>query len=185
MGKGSLVIDDEEKPSIGSITSRILRTSKIPVITIGGKKLRLGFKNILLPLDLTKETRQKVSWAIQFAKLFNAEIQVVSSIWENKDFVVTQINSQMKQVVSFISKQGVKVKGEIIRPKDGDTNLRSILNKYIKEHDEIDLAIIMTQQEDDFTHLFVGSSATSFISESKIPVMSIVPRKLDDIVVGF
>ncbi len=185
MGKGSLIVGGEEQPGIGSITSKILRTSKIPVVTIGGKDLRLGFKNILLPLDLTKETRQKVSWAIQFAKLFNADIQVVSAIWGDKDFVIRQINSQMKQVVSFISKQGVKVKGEIIHPNDGDSNLRRILNKYIKEHQEIDLAIIMTQQEDDFTQLFVGSSATSFIRESKIPVMSIIPRKLDDIIVGF
>lgn len=185
MGKGSVVAEGVEKPSIGSITSRVLRTSKIPVVTIGGTELRLGFKNILLPLDLTKETRQKVSWAIQFAKLFNAEIHVVSTIWDNKEFVTKQINAQLKQVVAFIKKQNIMVKGEIVIPNDGDTNIISIFSKYMQEHKELDLAIIMTQQEDDFTHLFVGSSATSFIRETKIPVMSIVPRKLDDIVVGF
>lgn len=185
MGKGAIIEDGVEKPSIGSITSRILRLSKIPVITIGGGDCTLGFKNILLPLDLTKETRQKVSWAINYAKLFGADIQVVSAIWEETDFVVNQINAQMNQVVSFIKKQNINVKGEIIRPTDGSKNLISILSKYMEEHKEFDLVMIMTQQEDDFTKLFVGSAASSFIRESKIPVMSIVPRKLDDIVVGF
>jgi len=185
MGKGAVIEDGIEKPSIGSITSRILRTSKIPVITIGAGDYTLGFKNILLPLDLTKETRQKVSWAINYAKLFGADIQVVSAIWEEKDFVVKQINSQMNQVVSFIKKQNINVIGKIIRPTDGSNNLINILSKYIEEHKELDLVMIMTQQEDDFTKLFIGSAATSFIRESKIPVMSIIPRKLDDIVVGF
>ncbi len=185
MGKGSIIENGVEKASIGSITSRMLRYSKIPLITIGGCNLRLGFKNILLPLDLSKETRQKVSWAIQFAKLFKAEIHVVSAIWEEKDFVVKQINAQMKQVVKFINKQGIKTKNEIVRPTNNSTNLVHILGDYMNEHKELDLAIIMTQQENEFTHLFVGSSATSFIRESKIPVLSIIPRQLDDIVIGY
>lgn len=185
MGKGAVIENGVEKPSIGSNTSRVLRSSKVPVITIGTGDYTMGFKNILLPLDLTKETRQKVSWAIQYAKLFGASIHVVSAIWEETDFVVSQINAQMKQVLAFVNKQNINVVSEIIRPTDGSSNLINILAKYMEEHIELDLAIIMTQQEDDFTKLFVGSAATSFIRESKIPVMSIIPRKLDDVIVGF
>ncbi len=184
MGKGALIVDGKEMPSIGSITSKVLRTAKIPVVTVSNKYHNKGCSNILLPLDLSKETRQKVSWGIQFARLFNSNIQLVSALFSNNDFEVRQTAAQMKQVVSFIKKQGVNVEGEIIRPKGNEKTFIDVLKSYMQNHKEIDLAIIMTQQEDDFTHLFMGSSANAFIKESKIPVMSIVPRQLDNIIIG-
>ena len=48
----------------------MVRESKHPVITIRGKVHRDGCKTILLPLDLTKETREKVNKAIELAKIF-------------------------------------------------------------------------------------------------------------------
>lgn len=183
MGKGAVYQNGVEVPSIGSNTSRVVKHSKIPVVTVGNSEHSMGCKSIVLPLDLTKETRQKVSWAIQFAKLFNSKIQVVSGIWEEKDFVVKQIKSQMAQVVKFIKQQGIVVSGEIVKPA-GVKGLIPVMMNYIDAHEEVDLAIIMTQQEDDFTEFFMGSAATAFIRQSKIPVLSIVPRQLDNVIIG-
>ena len=55
---------------------------------------------------------------------------------------------------------------------------------YIQEHPELDMAIIMTQQEDEFTEFFLGSSAAAFIRQTQIPVMSIIPRQLDQVIFG-
>ena len=49
---------------IGQNAFKMVRESKHPVITIRGKVHRDGCKTILLPLDLTKETREKVNKAI-------------------------------------------------------------------------------------------------------------------------
>ena len=62
------------KKFIGSNALRVIRESKCPVITIKGKKHRFGCKNILLPLDLTKESREKISKSIEIAKLFTSTI---------------------------------------------------------------------------------------------------------------
>src|SRR5215510_7772712 len=48
------------KRFIGSNALRVIREAPCPVITIKGKKHRPGCKNILLPLDVSKETREKV-----------------------------------------------------------------------------------------------------------------------------
>src|ERR1043165_5393212 len=45
----------------GKNAFKMVRESKHPVITIRGKVHRDGCKTILLPLDLTKETREKVT----------------------------------------------------------------------------------------------------------------------------
>src|ERR1035437_2819300 len=50
--------DGLKKRFIGSNALRVTRESKIPVITIKGKHHRNGCKNSVLPLDLTKETRE-------------------------------------------------------------------------------------------------------------------------------
>jgi len=185
MGKGCIHENDIELPTIGSNTAKVVRHSKIPVITIGNSGHSKGIRNILLPLDLTKETRQKVSWAIKIAKIFNSKITVVSGLWDsNKEFVVTKLNSQMKQVVKFIKEQGIDCTSAIIESKS-DKSLTPIIQRYIDKNDDIDLVIIMTQQENDVTEFFMGSSATSFIREIKLPVLSVIPRDLDTIIVGF
>src|SRR6185295_19184252 len=58
------------KRFIGSNALNVIRDAPCPVITIKGKKHRYGCKLILLPLDLTKETRQKVNKAIDLANHF-------------------------------------------------------------------------------------------------------------------
>ena len=184
MGKGLIYKDGVELPSIGSITSTVVRHAKIPVITIGNHGHSTSIKSILLPLDLTKETRQKVSWSVKIAKVFGAEITLISAIWGNTDNEITKkIELQMKQAVSVITKQGIKCKSTIIESKSDDS-LTPIINRYISNNPEINLAIIMTQQENDITDYFLGSAATEFIRCIKLPVLSIVPRELDRIILG-
>jgi len=185
MGKGALMVHGAEVDGIGSNTSRVLRNSKIPVVTVSNSQHSKGCNHILLPLDLTKETRQKVSWGIQFAKLFDSKIHVISGIWDTEqEYVVNKINAQMKQVVSFIKKQGIEVVSEVIIPEKGSGGIISIISNYVGRHPEIDLTVIMTQQEDDFTEFFIGSEATSFIRGAKCPVLSVIPRKLDNVILG-
>jgi len=184
MGKGSIYENGIELPSIGSITAKVVRHAKIPVITIGNSGHSTSTKSILLPLDLTKETRQKVSWGVKVAKIFDAEIVLFSAIWgSNNKEIKQKIETQMKQAVAVISKQGIKCKSTIIESKS-DNCLTPIINRYIDKNPNLGLAIIMTQQENDFTEFFLGSSATEFIRSVNLPVLSVVPRELDQIVLG-
>ncbi len=184
IGKGSIFENGEEIPSIGSNAAKIVRHSKIPVITIGNSGHSIDIRSILLPLDLSKETRQKVNWALKIAKISKAKINVISILDKdsNKEFII-KVQIQMKQVITFIKKQGVDCSSSIIDSKN-DNDHKAIINRYIESHPNIDLAIIMTQQENDFTEFFVGSSATALIRSIKIPVLSVIPRELETIIWG-
>ncbi|MCK5857325.1 MAG: universal stress protein [Bacteroidales bacterium] len=185
MGKGRMYDEGVERFVIGSVTSRVIRYSKVPVITMGRPCSDNNCRNIMLPLDLTKDTRQKVSWGIQMAKIFGARIKVVSALWDsNKPEVVKPLKAQMKQVENFIREAGVDVDVKMVEASDEAKSLVPIMMKHIEESDDVDLALIMTQQENDFTSFFLGSTATEFIRKSNIPVMSIVPRDIGNIVLG-
>lgn len=165
---------------IGSNALRVVRESKVPVITIKGKHHREGCKNIVLPLDLTKETREKVAKAIEFAKLYSADIRIASVLFTTDEFIVNRLTRQLSQVKSFIEKAGIRCTAEIIKGIKGEESLGQIIIDYSNKV-EGDLLMIMTQQEVDITDLFIGSAAQEIINKSDVPVLSIVPTPKKDL----
>lgn len=164
-----------KKKFIGSNALRVVRESKVPVITIKGKHHRSGCRNIVLPLDLTKETREKVTKAIEFAKLYSgAVIRVVSVLFTTDEFVVNRLTRQLGQVKAFIEKAEVECTAEIVKGIKGEETLAQNIIDYAHRV-EGDLIMIMTQQEVDFTQYFIGSAAQEIINTSDIPVLSIIP----------
>lgn len=165
---------------IGSNALRVVRESTIPVITVQGKNHRNGCKNIVLPLDLSKETREKVSKAIELSKLFHGStIRVVSVLFTTDEFVVNRLTRQLGQVKAFLEKHKIECTAEIIKGTKGEETLAQNILEYASKVDG-DLIMIMTQQEVDFTQYFIGSSAQEIINHSKIPVLSICPMHKKD-----
>lgn len=169
-----------KKRFIGSNALRVARESKIPVITIKGKHHRNGCKNIVLPLDLTKQTREKVGKAIELSRLFNgAAVRVVSVLFTTDEFLVNRLTRQLGQVKAFLEKEGVECTAEIIKSIKSNETLAQNILEYATQVDG-DLIMIMTQQEVDFTKYFIGSAAQEIIHHSTIPVMSITPIERKD-----
>ncbi|MGB3948034.1 MAG: universal stress protein [Bacteroidia bacterium] len=169
-----------KKRFIGSNALRVTRESQIPVITIKGKHHRNGCKNIVLPLDLTKETREKVSKAVELSRLFHgATVRVVSILFTTDEFLVNRLNRQLGQVKAFLEKEEVTCTAKIVNAVKDKGNLAEHVIEYAKQVDG-DLIMIMTQQEVDFTELFIGSAAQEIINQSPIPVFSIRPIKRKD-----
>jgi nucleotide-binding universal stress UspA family protein len=168
-----------KKKFIGSNALRVVRESHKPVITIKGKHHRKGCQNIILPLDLTKETKEKVARAVEFAKRFGSVIRVVSVLMTNDEFVVNRLTRQLDQVKKYIVEQGVDCTAEIVRDTKGRQSLADSVIDYGNKS-KGDLIMIMTQQETDFTDYFIGSSAQEIINESDIPVLSIIPTPKKD-----
>ena len=51
------------KRVIGSNAERVVRSAHCPVITIKGKDHKNGCENIILPLDLEKQTKEKSNFS--------------------------------------------------------------------------------------------------------------------------
>lgn len=161
-----------KKKFIGSNALRVVKQSHTPVITIKGKHHNKGCKTIVLPLDLTKETREKVGKAIEFAKAFGSVIMTVSVMETDDEFVLNHLKRQMNQVTQYIKEHGIQVTGDLVEKKGSVADTILEFSKKVSA----DLLMIMTQQETDFTDLFIGSQAQAIINNSEIPVLSIIPR---------
>jgi nucleotide-binding universal stress UspA family protein len=163
---------------MGTTTSRVVRESKVPVLTFNSNVLLKPFKKILLPLDLTVETKQKVTNAIDLALRFKASIAVVSVLYSTKiEDIRLELQQQLEQVKNFIKEDGIECTAKLIETEGGTKALAQSILRYSNEVNA-DLIMIMTQQETKLVEFFMGSSAQTLIRLSTVPVMSITPKEL-------
>jgi len=160
---------------IGSNAEKVVRLSKCPVITIKGKDHRQGCDNIILPLDLEKETKEKVTYALEYARYWSATIRLVSVVLRDNQEVREKLTKNINQVKNFITKAGVKCTAELIEGEKKQT-LGDFIFEYEKRFDA-DLIMIMTKKEELSLSNNLSVTSRYIINNSEIPVMSIRPKK--------
>ena len=170
MGKNDA--DEGFKRFIGSNTTHVISNSSCPVITIKGKEHNLGVRNIVLPLDLTKKTREKVFNAISFGLHYNSAIWMVSVLTGGISLTRSRIYEKMKRAKSMIEENGVPCNVKLFKRSDVP-NYEMIL-KYALDIDA-DLIMIMTHQESNWRDHYIGKFAHEIINRSDIPVMTMTP----------
>ena len=157
----------------GSNASRVISHAPCPVITIRQEPDHLDYKKILVPLDLTRETGEKLKLSVEFAEVFGGEL-VVMSVLQNEDpEVKKRLNKRLKMAVDYVRKHNVMVSSSLIVSKD---SLSETVTKYGEEIGA-DLIVIMTQQEKAWRESILGTQATRVVNHSNIPVLSIKPSR--------
>jgi len=164
---------------IGSNAEKVVRLSKCPVITIKGKSHRDGCENIILPLDLEKQTKEKVTYALEYARYWDATIRIVSVVLRDNHEVRAKLIKNIKQVEQFILDAGVKCTSEIVEGEKKRT-LGDFVFDYEKKFDA-DMIMIMTKKEELTLSNNISVTARYIINNSDIPVMSIRPKEVKHI----
>ena len=163
------------KKLIGSNAERVVRLAHCPVITIKGKNHRDGCENIILPLDLEKQTKEKVTYALEYARYWDATIRIVSVMLRDNKEVRDKLTKNIKQVEKFIKDAGVRCTAELISGEKKQT-LGDFVFEYEKKFDA-DLVMIMTKKEELSLSTNISVTARYIINNSDIPVMSIRPKE--------
>lgn len=159
-----------EEYLLGSNAFRIVSKAGCPVMTVRHGFMPEPVKKIVVPLDVTNQTRQKVPWALDIALSFSTEIHVLGVHETLTKEVASRINQYADQVVEHISIKGVNVVKEI---KTG-SNITDITIEYAKQINA-DLIIIMTEQTESPENIWLGPYAQQMVNHSPIPVLSIHP----------
>lgn len=156
-----------EELFVGSNAYKIASTSSKPVITARSLQPIKNIKKIVLPFDITFQTREKVPYTAKLAKIFNAEIHIVTLRSTNAKSIVKKLNSYSNQVGSFL--EAHKVPFRIENLEGG--NLTDITIDYAMSIDA-GLISIMTEQEKSVSNLLLGNYAHQMINKALVPVFS-------------
>jgi nucleotide-binding universal stress UspA family protein len=143
------------------------------VLTIPCLGSAFNFKNIIVPIDTSSETRQKVPYAVSFAKAFGGTLHVFGvSSDKGKDAEVL-VNNYVRQVCNNIAEKGVPCTSSI----QLGGNPTELILAYAKVKNA-DLITIMTEQETNIVSFFSGKYSEQMIKNSTVPVLSIHPKDL-------
>ncbi len=167
---GTSTLDNIKKWIIGTNALRIVTEAKCPVITLKQAPSIDAIKRIILPMDLSKESREKAVKAVQWAKMFGAEIHVISAYSTNDEGVFSKLQNQQKQVVKFIEDHQVRCISHLLKVND---TVDGILDYVVKN--QCDIMVITTHQQLEIVNSFLGSFAKSMMRGANIPIFSLVP----------
>lgn len=159
---------------IGSNANKIVSASDKPIITIrGGIDISRPLNKIVLPLDSTVETRQKLPFTTELAKICNAEIYVLSVYTTKVSQVRYRVDTYTDQVIEYLEEEGVKYHRDAV---EADNLTKSTIG--YAERVEANLISIMTEQERTTANLWLGPFAQQMVNHSPFPVLSIHPKEL-------
>lgn len=161
---------------VGSSASKLIRKAPCPVITIRGNEHRDGCEHILLPIDLSPETREKVDIAIQFAKYFGASVRILGVFDIDDSEYENNLLAYSHQVKQFIKSKGISCTNKSIPTK----NLAETVVEYANKI-EADLIMIMNKPGLSVGEFFSGTEAQKIVDISNIPVMTIQPLRRQDL----
>jgi len=159
---------------MGSTAFRIIMASSVPVLSVQKEiNPKETINKIVLPIDSTIETRQKITYAVQMAQIFGAEIHVLSLYTTKVEEIRRLVDSYARQTIKYIESENIKVQSSSVY----GSNITNLTLDYAKEND-IDLIVIMTEQEVSTVNLWMGAYAKQMVNHSSIPVLSIKPKEL-------
>lgn len=161
---------------IGSNAYKIVTYAHCPVITIRyAADAKKNIKTIILPIDSTMQTRQKVPFAAELARLTGAHVHVLSLYSTSVKYLRNLVDSYSKQVAEHLDDSGIP---NTISGRDAD-NITNATIEYAAEVNA-DLIAIMTEQETKTKNILIGPYAQQMVNHSPFPVLSIHAKSIYD-----
>lgn len=164
-----------EKYWMGSTAVRIVQEATCPVLSIReGFNFHKSLERILVPLNMSTNSRQKLPVAVKMAKAFGSQINILGQ-YENTSQAQT-VNIYIKQAETFLQKQNIQYTTEIMQSK-------SLADDVLSYADTIsaDLIVISTEQDQVLSSLFIGTTAQQLVHHSLIPILSVHPADINSV----
>lgn len=159
---------------IGSNAFRLVSALSKPIITIrGGVNIKRNLEKIVLPIDSTSETRQKVPFTAYMAKVFDAEVHILRVYTTTVQAVISTVDSYAEQVMKHLEEDNIKYKLEAV---ETDNLTNATIDYALKVN--ANLISIMTEQETTTRNLLLGPYAQQMVNHSPIPVLCIHPKEM-------
>lgn len=156
---------------IGSNAYRVVSEAPCPVVSVQTHSRRLGFHDIVLPIDDSLHSRQKVVLAQNIAGHYGAVVHILGIMSAADEDFEKKFKLKISQVEAYLKKHNIANTVKLVH----GANLSAMTMKYAGDV-EADLVVIMTEQEENPSNLLLGPYAQQIVNHSKVPVLSVRPQ---------
>ncbi len=156
----------------GSHALKVITNSKIPFIVVQEKGIKAtGYDEIVVPLDLNKETKQKLAYVANIATHFKSRVHIITPD-ESDEFLRHQVKANIQFAVKFFHERGIDVTTKVVSSSGFD---REVIKHAVSL--EADLIAIMNLNKSNnlFGVITANHEQNVLTNEAQIPVLIVNP----------
>jgi nucleotide-binding universal stress UspA family protein len=156
----------------GSNAIKVITNSNVPFIVVQEKSITDGYEKIVLPMDMSKETKQKLASTAYLAKYFGSKVYVFAPK-EEDEFLGNAVKRNVAFTEKYLKEQNIPYEIVISEDKGNFTKLTIRFAASINA----DLIAIVNDPEVAGLPDFLGSSDEQHIltNDPQIPVLCVNP----------
>ena len=158
---------------VGSRAIKVITSSPVPFIVTQEKLMNSnGYDNIVVPLDLNVETKQKLELVAKIAHYFDSQVHLLTN--NNSDeFIKTKLKANQVWASNYLESKDIKNSSHLVDQAD---SLTEGIFKLSKEVDD-DLIAIMNLADETVLGLYENSFQEEIVANDlKVPVLCVNPH---------
>lgn len=155
----------------GSHALKVITSSTVPFIIVQEKEIKeTGYDDIVVPLDLNKETKQKLAYVANIATYFKSRVHLITPD-ESDEFLRHQVKANIQFAVKFFHERGIEVTTKVA-PNSG-------FDKEVVKHAvnlDADLIAIMNLNRNNMLGVITASHEQYILTnDAQIPTLIVNP----------
>ena len=159
----------------GSRALRVITNSLVPFVVVQERAIKeSGYDRIVVPLDLHKESRQKLGLVADMARHFDSQVHLLVPK-EDDEFLHKQLVDHIKFAKQYLSERNIKHDATIAEEDSGDF-VKAVIKHAVQVDADL-IAIMNLAQGNIFGVLGVPYEQEVLANEAQIPVMLMNPRQ--------
>jgi nucleotide-binding universal stress UspA family protein len=158
---------------VGSRAIKVISSSPVPFIVTQEKLMNSsGYDNIVVPLDLNVETKQKLELVAKIAHYFDSQVHLLTND-DSDEFIKTKLKANQVWASNYLESKDIKNSSHLV---DQDDSLTEGIFKLSKEVDA-DLIAIMNLEDETVLGLYENTFQEEIVAnELKVPVLCVNPH---------
>jgi nucleotide-binding universal stress UspA family protein len=157
---------------LGSWALKVIASSKVPFIVVQEPPKNEVMKNIVLPINYKRETKECVTWTHFFSRKFGTKFQLFKAKYVDSNFR-KGLESNMVFISKYFNNKSIRFESQFAK---GEEDFGKETIQFAKTVDA-DAVLLMTTRDIGFTDYVLGAQEQYIIANSeRIPVICINPR---------
>lgn len=156
----------------GSHALKVITNSSVPFIVVQEKTIKNGYEEIVLPLDLTRDTKHKLSVTVSLAKYFKSKVFIIAPK-EDDEFSANTVKRNLSFTKNYLNDHKIPYDVHIADEKG------SFVKQVIKFATSVDADLIAIVNSPDSAGFLAAADEQHIIAnEPQIPVLCINAAKV-------
>ena len=158
---------------VGSRAIKVISSSPVPFIVTQEKLMNSsGYDNIVVPLDLNVETKQKLELVAKIAHYFDSQVHLLTND-DSDEFIKTKLKANQVWASNYLESKDIKNSSHLV---DQNDSLTEGIFKLSKEVDA-DLIAIMNLEDETVLGLYENTFQEEIVANDlKVPVLCVNPH---------